>query len=133
MDIKNLSTAFTTNIVEETKLFYQRHFNAKITFDCGWYVNLELGKASNLQFMAPQKPEHKIGQGPGLIYNIAVENIDKAYEKLSSEGLEVIIPLEDHPWGDLGFGVQDPNGITLYIYTEIEPTEEFKKFYIKNA
>lgn len=30
---------------------------------------------------------------------------------------------------DCGFAIQDPNGITLYLYTDREPTEDFKKFY----
>ena len=42
----------------------------------------------------------------------------------------IVIPLEDHPWGDRGFGIKDPNGITVYIYTVIEPTEDFKKYYL---
>jgi uncharacterized glyoxalase superfamily protein PhnB len=39
------------------------------------------------------------------------------------------MPLEDHPWGDRGFAVADPNGITLYIFSEIAPSEEFKQYY----
>jgi uncharacterized glyoxalase superfamily protein PhnB len=39
------------------------------------------------------------------------------------------MPLEDHPWGDRGFAVMDPNGIQLYIYTETKPSEEFKQYY----
>ncbi len=40
-----------------------------------------------------------------------------------------IMPLEDHPWGDRGFAIQDPNGITLYIYSDREPSEEFKQYF----
>jgi uncharacterized glyoxalase superfamily protein PhnB len=45
-------------------------------------------------------------------------------------GIIATVPLEDHPWGDRGFAVQDPNGVTLYIYSDREPTAEFKQ-YIK--
>jgi len=53
----------------------------------------------------------------------------KEHKKLTAAGLEPIMPLEDHPWGDRGFAIQDPNGVTLYIYSEIEPSEEFKQYY----
>ncbi|MEN8262647.1 MAG: VOC family protein, partial [Nitrospirota bacterium] len=58
-----------------------------------------------------------------------VEDVDKEYNRLLSLGLTAVVPLEDHPWGDRGFGVIDPNGIILYFYKVIEPTEEFKKYY----
>ncbi len=28
-----------------------------------------------------------------------------------------------------GFAILDPNGIQLYIYSNIEPSEEFKQYY----
>jgi len=43
MNANTLSSAFTTNKVEESRDFYVKYFDAKVTFDCGWYVNLEFG------------------------------------------------------------------------------------------
>lgn len=40
----SLSPCITTTKVEESRDFYVKHFGAKITFDCGRYVNLEFGK-----------------------------------------------------------------------------------------
>ena len=130
MEANSLSAAFTTNKVEESRDFYVKYLDAKVTFDCGWYVNLEFGnKTSTLQFMSPQQPEHKLSSGAGLMYNFAVENVDQVHETLTNAGLVVIVPLEDHPWGDRGFAIQDPNGISLYIYSEREPSDEFKQYF----
>ena len=126
----SLSAAFTTNKVEESRDFYIRYLGAKVTFDCGWYVNLEFGnKSSTLQFMSPQQPEQQLSSGSGLMYNFLVENVDQEYQKLTDSGLTVIVPIEDHPWGDRGFAIQDPNGISLYIHSEREPGEEFKQYF----
>jgi len=38
------------------------------------------------------------------------------------------MPLEDHPWGDRGFPILDPNGVTLYIYSPRDPADEFKHY-----
>lgn len=130
MKAKSLSAAFTTNKVEESRDFYIKYLGARVTFDCGWYVNLEFGnKSSTLQFMSPQQPEQQLSSGSGLMYNFLVENVDKEYKKLTESGLKVIVPLEDHPWGDRGFAIQDPNGISLYIHSEREPSEEFKQYF----
>ena len=130
MKTNSLSAAFTTNMVEESKDFYVKYFDAKVIFDCGWYVNLEFGnKSSTLQFMSPQQPEHQLSSGAGLIYNFSVDDVDKEHKKLTEAGLSVVVPLEDHPWGDRGFAIQDPNDISLYIYSEREPSEEFKQYF----
>jgi uncharacterized glyoxalase superfamily protein PhnB len=130
MKVNSLSAAFTTNRVEETRDFYVRYFGARVTFDCGWYVNLEFGNpASTLQFMSPTQPEHQLSSGAGLIYNFTVDDVDQEYLRLTKEGLKVVVPLEDHPWGDRGFVVKDPNDISLYIYSLREPSEEFRQYY----
>ena len=130
MFVKSISTAFTTNKVEESRDFYVKHFGAKVTFDCGWYVNLQFGAESeSLQFMSPQQPEHQLSSGNGLIYNFSVGDVDAEYTRLTDDGLSVIVPLEDHPWGDRGFAVQDPNGINLYIFSVREPDKEFEQYF----
>lgn len=130
MKIQSLSAAFTTNKVAESRDFYVKYFDAKVTFDCGWYVNLAFGNESTtLQFMSPQQPEHQLSSGAGLLFNFSVDDVDEEYHKLTQAGLAVVVPLEDHPWGDRGFAIQDPNGISLYIYSEREPTEEFKNYF----
>ena len=124
-----ISPCITTAKVEESRDFYVKHFGATVTFDCGWYVNLQFGKeSSSLQFMAPQ-PGQPICNPAGLGYNFFVDDVDAEYKLLMSAGLQVVMPLEDHPWGDRGFAVQDPNGVALYIYSEREPSPEFKPYY----
>lgn len=111
--------------------FYVTHFGATVNFDCGWYVDLHFGaSSSSLQFMEPQSPAHAPFGGGGLTYNFAVDDVDAEHERLKDAGLTEVMPLEDHPWGDRGFAVLDPHGVVLYIYTETEPSEEFKAFYI---
>ncbi len=130
MIVNTLSACITTEKVEESRDFYVKHFDAQVTFDCGWYVNLQFGKeTSELQFIAPQDPAPPACNPAGLIYNFAVDDVDSEYQRLTEAGLAPVMPLEDHPWGDRGFSILDPNGISLYIFSEREPAEEFKPYY----
>lgn len=130
MKINSLSAAFTTDKVETSRDFYIKYLGAKLTFDCGWYVNLQFGsESSTLQFMSPQQPEHQLSNSAGLMYNFSVDDVDLEYKRLTDAGLEVIVPLEDHPWGDRGFAIPDPNGISLYLYSDREPAEAFKQYF----
>jgi len=129
METKGLSTCFCTTDVEKCKDFYQRHFSARIEFDCGWYVNMRIGSSgASVQFMQPQG-EIPAFQGAGVTLNFNVMDVDAEYERLTGEGLEVAMPLEDHPWGDRGFSIVDPIGNAVYIYSEREPSEEFRQYY----
>jgi len=131
MIANTLSACIATRKVEESRDFYVKNFGAKVTFDCGWYVNMQIGKeASELQFMAPREPGLPVCNPAGLMYNFSVDDVDAEYDRLTAAGLAPVMPLENHPWGDRGFAILDPNGITLYIYSHKEPSEEFKK-YIK--
>lgn len=126
----SISAAFTTSKIIETKDFYTKYLGAKVTFDCGWYVNLEFGnQSSSLQFMEPQEERHRLASGDGIIYNIKVDDVDYEYERLMSQGLKAVMAIEDHPWGDRGFSISDPNGISLYIYSDREPSEDFRKYF----
>jgi len=130
MIANTLSACITTNKVEESRDFYVKHFEAKVTFDCGWYVNLRLGKeTSELQFIAPQEQGRPTCNPAGLMYNFCVDDVDAEYDRLLAGGLTPVMPIEDHPWGDRGFAIVDPNGVTLYIYSDREPAEEFRQFY----
>jgi uncharacterized glyoxalase superfamily protein PhnB len=67
--------------------------------------------------MAPREPEHRICNGTGLIYNFKVNDVGSEYERIATGGLAVLMPLENHPLGDRGFTVTDPNGISvMYLF-----------------
>ncbi len=130
MNVKELSGAFTTDKIQETKAFYEKYFDARVIFDCGWYVNLAFGSGTaTLQFMSPKEPDYQLSNSAGLMYNFKVDNVDQEYDQIRKRGLNSVSDIEDHPWGDRAFCAADPNGIILYIYSEREPAEEFKKYY----
>lgn len=130
MGAKNLTPCIATDKVGESRDFYVKHFGADLIFDCGWYVDLRIGKeTAQLQFMSPRDEGLPACNTAGLVYNIEVDDVDAEFGRLTGEGLEPVMPLEDHPWGDRSFAILDPNGISLYIYSPREPSEEFSRFF----
>ncbi|WP_062262247.1 VOC family protein [Endozoicomonas arenosclerae] len=127
-----LSTCFCTDKVLPCREFYIRYFNARPVFDCGWYVTLKIGRdGPEISFIEPQQEAMPVFAGAGVMLNFKVINVDSEYVRLTGEGLEVAMPLEDHPWGDRGFSVVDPIGNSVYIYSDREPSEEFKQYVIE--
>ena len=129
MNINQLSSCFCTKDVSACRDFYQKYLCAKITFDCGWYLNMEIGtQGDSIQFMEPQG-DMPTYAGTGVTLNFAVDDVDVEYKRLMVAGLSEAMPLEDHPWGDRGFSVIDPIGNSVYIYSDREPSEEFKQYF----
>lgn len=129
MNTRELSPCFVTKDVDACRDFYQRHFSAKAIFDCGWYLNFRIGGGGpSIQFMQPQEGMVEYG-AEGVMLNFRVDDVDAEYARLVSEGVALAMPLEDHPWGDRGFSIIDPIGTSLYIYSDREPSDEFRQYY----
>ena len=74
------------------------NFEAKVTFDCGRYVNMQIGKVtSEWQYMAPQASGPSPCDPAGLVYNFSVNDVDADHDRLTAAGLYPVMPLEDHP------------------------------------
>jgi catechol 2,3-dioxygenase-like lactoylglutathione lyase family enzyme len=135
MDIRSASMTLVTPALEETRHFYETHFNARPVFDCGWYVVLRLGTTDSdveLCIMLPQ--DGMTTFTGGVCLNLRVSDADSVHERLHrTAGLPVEIPLEDHPWGDRGFGLKDPAGTMIYCYHPIAPDESFQRFILDDS
>jgi uncharacterized glyoxalase superfamily protein PhnB len=129
MTYHELTACFCIPDVKACRDFYVDHFSAKVVFDCGWYLNLCLGgDGPAIQFMQPRDGMSTF-QGSGVTLNLKVDDVDSEHKRLTANGLCTMMPLEDHPWGDRGFSVRDPIGNSVYIYSEREPSDEFKQYY----
>lgn len=128
MNVKDLSVCFITTQIAECKEFYTKYFGATISFDAGWYLNLNLGKDReiSLTFMSPQSGRDTVFNGNGIMLNVKVDDVDVEHQRLViDEKLQVIAPIEDHAWGDRAFSILDPLGNALYIYSDREPSGEY--------
>ena len=124
-----LSTCFITNNVDTCRSFYEQHFAAQAIFDCGWYLNLRIGgNGPSIQFMQPQEGMTEYSD-KGITLNFKVDDVDAEHARLVAAGLQIAMPLGNHPWGDRGFSIIDPIGNSLYIYSDREPVDEFKLYY----
>lgn len=129
MKTKQLSTCFCTTEVDSCREYYTKYFAAKAVFDCGWYVMLKINQdGPEICFIQPRENMPVFG-GKGVMLNFNVGDVDAEYTRLIKAGLDIAMPPEDHPWGDRGFSVVDPIGNAVYIYSEREPSDEFKPYF----
>lgn len=64
-------------------------------------------------------PAAKIGDHSYFAY-LTVEDVDAFYEQVTGEGVEIIKPLRDEPWGVREFGLRTIDGHRMMIATPLD-------------
>ena len=130
MKIKRIDTTFSTDRMQESKDFYMKYFGFKLAYESDWYIELTTkNEDAGISFTLPQREEGEIFSGRGMILSFEVEDVDAEYEKIQDEDITICQSLQDKPWGERSFVVDDPNGVHVYVYTLIEQTAEYKTLY----
>jgi len=130
MIIKRFDATISTYKLKESRDFYMRHFGFQLVYESDWYVELIAPQAPaiGISFTLPQREAGEFFQ-KGLILSFEVADADAEYRRLKAAGVKIVQALEDKPWGERSFVVDDPNGVHLYIYKSIPPTPEYQKIY----
>lgn len=130
MKIKRVDSTISTNKLQESKAFYMEHFNFRLVYESDWYIELISRDMPNgISFTLPQREEGEFFNGKGLIISFEVDDVDAEYDRLKGEGVQIYQEMQNKPWGERSFVIDDPNGIHLYIYTAISPEPEYQKVY----
>ncbi|WP_025898369.1 VOC family protein [Sneathiella glossodoripedis] len=124
-----------TDKVAETTEFYCKYFKFKKVFESDWYVHLTSSESEgvNLAILDGRHetiPQQVRGAVSGVILNFEIDDVDSEYERLSAEGLEILLPLRDEAFGQRHFITVDPNGVLIDIIKIIPPTGEFADQYL---
>jgi uncharacterized glyoxalase superfamily protein PhnB len=130
MKIKDLSITFHTEKIKECVEFYSKYFQAKVTFDAGWYVTVCMESDNAVPiYLSFQSNEEGIDQDVfkgGITLNLMVEDVDSCYGQLKQTELSFVEEISDHEWSDRAFSLYDPIGNLVYVYSERPLHEKYK-------
>lgn len=131
MKLRDLSITFHTDKIAACVDFYTKYFQAKVSFDAGWYVSIHLQSDVNphifLSFQgSPDDTEVKNSFTGGTTLNLMVEDVDACWEQLQLYELSFAEEITDHEWGDRAFSLYDPIGNLVYVYSERPLHEKYK-------
>ncbi|MBP2630488.1 MAG: Glyoxalase-like domain containing protein [Firmicutes bacterium] len=130
MKIKRIDTTFSTEKLQESKDFYMNHFGFKLAYESDWYIELVTPEGdAGISFTLPQREEGEFFNGKGMILSFEVEDVEAEYNRLKEDNVTIYQELQDKPWGERSFVVDDPNGVHVYLYNLIEQTDEYKELY----
>jgi catechol 2,3-dioxygenase-like lactoylglutathione lyase family enzyme len=115
--------------VEATIAFFEKAFGLERAFvdPSGTYGQMETGDTA-LGFASVELAKENLSKGfreiskgelPGCEIALVSKNVKKALEMAVGAGAELIVGLEEKPWGQTVAYVRDPNGILIEIASEM--------------
>lgn len=120
--------AYATDKYEETIEFY-RHGLGFETAECWDRSEDDKGTlfkaASGIVEIVLRSNDQSHGEWEndrprGFTIVIETDDVDNLYDGVSGRGVAIAEGLTDQKWGHRSFRVADPNGVLLYLYSEIE-------------
>jgi predicted enzyme related to lactoylglutathione lyase len=121
--MKIIASALSLNVEDVTASadFVKQYFGFSEEMSAEGFVSLSRPDAGfNIIFLKigleTFKPIHMRGhRADGLLVAFVVDDIDREYARLQSEGVKITTPIETEPWGERFFQVTDPNGVVLQL------------------
>ncbi|MBF6172996.1 VOC family protein [Nocardia blacklockiae] len=101
--------------------FLADHFGFEVQMSAEGFVSLGRPDAGfNVIYLRTGLPTFKPARiagdaGQGLLVAFVVDDIDAEYERVRSEGVPIVTPIETEPWGERYFQAIDPNGIVIQL------------------
>ncbi|MBN1800919.1 MAG: VOC family protein [Candidatus Lokiarchaeota archaeon] len=112
--------------IEVSRQFYANTLGQEITANFGRNVVFQGGlsiweeKYALSTIYSLSKANIKVGRNNSEIY-FETRDIERAYKKFKKDGIEIIHEIMEHPWGQKGFRLFDPDKHVIEIS---EPMDE---------
>lgn len=131
MNLNKLIPMITTADIKATKAFYVDQLGFDIVFDMPNYLHVSYNNGPELAFM-PGGEFPPMGKGVhrqtftgvGLAISIPTVSADKKAEEFKAKGIELMMDVEDKPWGWRSVFIVDPNGLVLDFSHELEAAKD---------
>ena len=61
----------------------------------------------------------------GTLVALVVDNIEREYERLKNQGLDIVMDIQNEPWGQRRFQIQAPDNVIVEIIEFSQPDMEW--------
>ena len=120
-----------TKDVSGSKIFYQRWLDFEVVFESTWFVFMQSQGEKKISFALINEthpsdpPPYAAFNGKGTFLTLQVKDAEKVYRKLKSMKAPISYELKREDWGQLRFGMIDPNGMYIDIVQQVEPLKGY--------
>jgi predicted enzyme related to lactoylglutathione lyase len=112
MSIRRVVPNIKSGCFDESRKFYHEFLGFDIAMDMGWIVTFASSSnpTAQITLLADAGPDV-----PHPQLSLEVNDVDTVHAKAVADGLKIVYPLTEEPWGVRRFYVVDPNGTVINV------------------
>jgi catechol 2,3-dioxygenase-like lactoylglutathione lyase family enzyme len=136
VELQDLYTVYITRDLQASRDFYVKYLDFDVVFEASWFVFLQSAgeQKFSLAFIdethPSTPPSYGAFNGRGSFLTLQVANVDEIFQTLQAAGAPVTYTLTKEDWGQIRFGLTDPNGLYVDIVQQVEPIPGFWEKYL---
>lgn len=131
-------SVYITKELKKSRDFYTKWLDFEVVFEASWFVYMQSAGDHKVTFaLIDEKhpstpPSYGAFNGRGSFLTLQVEDAEAVYKKLTAMKAPISYHLKKEDWGQIRFGLTDPNGLYIDIVQQVEPVEGYwEKYAVK--
>ena len=131
-------SVYITKNLKESKEFYQKWLDFEVAFEASWFVYLRSQGDHKISFALIDEdhpstpPSYGTFNGRGSFLTLQVSDATAIYNKLREMNAPISYDLKKEDWGQIRFGLIDPNGLYIDIVQQVDPVPGYwEKYRVK--
>jgi catechol 2,3-dioxygenase-like lactoylglutathione lyase family enzyme len=131
IEYEDAYSVYITKDLKASKDFYVRWLDFEVVFEATWFVYMQSSGEHKVSFaLIDEKhpttpPSYGSFNGRGSFLTLQVKDASQVYDKLKSKNAPITYPLKTEAWGQIRFGLTDPNGLYIDIVQQVDPAEGY--------
>jgi catechol 2,3-dioxygenase-like lactoylglutathione lyase family enzyme len=120
-------SVYITKDLKASKEFYVKWLDFEVVFEASWFVYLQSKGEHKITFaLIDEKhpstpPSYGSFNGRGSFLTLQVNDAAAVYDKLKKIMAPITYHLKKEDWGQIRFGLTDPNGLYIDIVQQVDP------------
>ena len=129
-------SVYITKDLKKSKEFYQTWLDFEIAFEASWFVYLRSHGDHKVSFALIDEdhpstpPSYGAFNGRGSFLTLQVSDATAIYNKLKEMNAPIRYHLTKEDWGQVRFGLTDPNGLYIDIVQQVDPVPGYWEKYL---
>ena len=129
-------SVYITKDLKKSKEFYQKWLDFEVAFEASWFVYMRSQGGHKISFALIDEdhpstpPSYGAFNGRGSFLTLQVIDATAIYTKLKEKNAPISYHLKKEDWGQIRFGLTDPNGLYIDIVQQVDPAPDYWEKYI---
>lgn len=136
IEYQDVYSVYITKDLKATKEFYTKWLDFEIVFEASWFVYMQSQGERKMSLALIDEthpstpPAYGAFNGRGSFLTLQVQNAAAVYDKLKNRNAPITYHLKKEDWGQIRFGLTDPNGLYVDIVEQTEPARGYWEKYL---